>query len=157
MRSAIDNQDGFWPSPLLRGNLYRLAGQLSLARNSYEAARLELEKRVRQAPDDHRFRSSLGIAYAGLGRREEAVREARLACELMPASKDALRALNRLWELAVVLTMVDRPAEAIAALDELLGRSGWWTPHVLRLDPTWDPLRPDPKFQALLAKYEGKQ
>ena len=156
-RPAIDNQDGFWPIPLLRGNVYRLAGQPSLAQNSYEAARLELEKKVRQTPDDDRFRSSLGIACAGLGRREEAVREARLACDLMPASKDALRAIFRLWELAVVLAIADRPAEAIVTLDELLARSGWWTPQVLRLDPTWDPLRPDPRFQALLVKYEVKQ
>jgi tetratricopeptide (TPR) repeat protein len=153
-RPAIDNQDGFWPISLLRGQVLRLAGQRSLARDSFEAARPDLEKRIRQAPDDHRFRSSLGIAYAGLGRREEAAREARLACELMPASKDALQAVNCIWELAVVLTMADRPAEAIATLDDLLGRSGWWTTQVLRLDPTWDPLRPDPKFQALLAKYE---
>ncbi len=156
-RPAIDNQDGFWPIPLLRGNVYRLAGQPSLAQDSYEAARLELEKKVRQTPDDDRFRSSLGIACAGLGRREEAVREARLACDLMPASKDALRAIFRLWELAVVLAIADRPAEAIVTLDELLARSGWWTPQVLRLDPTWDPLRPDPRFQALLVKYEVKQ
>jgi len=156
-RSAIDNQDGYWPIPLLRGQVLRLAGQHSLARDYFEAARPDLEKRVRQAPDDHRLRRSLGIAYAGLGRREEAVREARLACDLLPASKDALQALNCVWELAVVLTMVDRPAEAIAKLDDLLGHSGWWTPQVLRLDPTWDPLRPDPKFQALLTKYEVKQ
>jgi len=156
-RPAIDNQDGFWPISLLRGQVLRLAGQRSLARDSFEAARPDLEKRVLQAPGDHRLRRSLGIAYAGLGRREEAVREARLACDLLPASKDALQAVNCIWELAVVLTMADRPAEAIATLDDLLGHSGWWTPQVLRLDPTWDPLRPDPKFQALLAKYEVKQ
>jgi serine/threonine-protein kinase len=134
----------------------RLAGQHDLARRSFEAARLELEKKVRQNADDQRLRSSLGIAYAGLGRREEAVREARLACNLMPASKDALRALIRVWELAVVYAMLERPTEAIAALDDLLARSGRWTSHVLRVDPNWDLLRSDPRFQVLLAKYEIK-
>jgi serine/threonine-protein kinase len=155
-RVAIDNQDGYWSIPLLRGQVLRLAGQHDLARRSFEAARLELEKKVRQNADDQRLRSSLGIAYAGLGRREEAVREARLACNLMPASKDALRALIRVWELAVVYAMLERPTEAIAALDDLLARSGRWTSHVLRLDPNWDLLRSDPRFQVLLAKYEIK-
>ncbi|MFH1572934.1 MAG: tetratricopeptide repeat protein, partial [Acidobacteriota bacterium] len=155
-RAAIDNQDGYWPISLLRGQVHRLAGQRDLARRSFEAARAQLEERLRQNPNDHRLHSSLGIAYAGLGRREEAVREARLACELMPASKDALIAIIRVWELAVVYTMVEQPTEAIATLDDLLARSGWWTSHTLRLDPTWDPLRSDPQFQALLAKYEVK-
>jgi Flp pilus assembly protein TadD len=133
-----------------------LAGQHDLARRSFEAARLELEQKVTQDPNDSRFHSSLGIAYAGLGRRIEAVREARLGCELMPASKDALRALNRFADLAVVYTMVGRSGEAIAQLDDLLAGSGAVTANVLRLDPMWDALRADPRFQALLARHEVK-
>ncbi len=155
-RAAIDNQDWYSPIPLLRGRVQRLAGQHDVAHRSFEAARLDLERRVRQDPDDHRLHSSLGIACAGLGRSGDAVREARRGCELMPASKDALRAIKPVEELAVVYTMVGRNADAIAALDDLLGRSGWWTPHALRLDPTWDPLRSDPRFQALLTRYEVK-
>jgi Flp pilus assembly protein TadD len=153
-RTAIDNQDGYWPIPLLRGQVHRLAGQHDLARRSFEAARLELEQRVRQDPNDHRLHGSLGIAYAGLGRKEDAVREARLGCDLMPASKDALRAILRVEDLAVVYTMVGSNSDATAALDDLLARSGWFTVHLLRLDSTWDPLRGDPRFQALLTKYE---
>jgi tetratricopeptide (TPR) repeat protein len=155
-RSAIDNQDWYSPIPLLRARVQRLAGQHDLARRSFEAARLHLEQRVRQDPDDHRFHSSLGIAYAGLERRDDAVREARRGCNLMPASRDALRAIKRVEDLAIVYTMAGRKGDAIAALDDLLARSGWWTPHALRLDPTWDPLRSDPRFQALLTKYEVK-
>jgi tetratricopeptide (TPR) repeat protein len=156
-RGAIDNQEAYSPIPLWRGQVYRLASQPDLARRSFEAARAELEQKVRHPPDDvSRLHSSLGIAYAGLGRPDDAVREARLGCELMPASKDALRAILRLEDLAVVYTMVGRSAEAIAALDDLLARSGWYTAHVLRLDPRWDPLRGDARFQALLSKYEVK-
>ena len=74
----------------------------------------------------------------------------------MPLSKDVPRAFHRVEDLALVYTMVGQPSEAIAQLDDLLARSGWFTAHVLRLDPRWDPLRSDPRFQALLAKYEVK-
>ncbi len=156
-RTAIDNQEFYSPIPLLLGQVYTLASQQDLARRSFETARLVLEQRVMQGPDDHRFHGSLGIAYAGLGRRAEAVREARRGCELMPASKDALVALSRSADLALVYTMVGQPAKAIAALDDLLARSGLWTPHRIRLEPWWDPLRLDPRFQALLTKYEVKE
>jgi tetratricopeptide (TPR) repeat protein len=156
-RPVIDNQWGYAPIPLLRGEVAMLAGQRDLAHRSFQTARAELAQKVVQDPDDARFHSSLGIAYAGLGRREEAVREAKLGCELMPASKDALRALSRLEDLALVYTWVGRHGDAISVLDDLLGRSGLWTPYVLRSDPRWDPLRSDPRFQALLTKYEVKQ
>ena len=60
-------------------------------------------------------------------------------------------------DLALVYTMVGQGAEAIATLDDLLARSGLWTPHMLRLDPVWDPLRMDPRFQVLLTKYEVRE
>ena len=155
-RQAIDSQFWYIPIALLRGEVLRLEGRHDIARSSFEAAQLGLEQGVGRDPDDHRLRSALGIAYAGLGRKGDALREARLGCDLMPPSKDALRSLWCLENLALVYTMVGMSSEAIAALDDLLARSGWWTPHVLRLDPRWDPLRSDPRFQALLTKYEVK-
>jgi serine/threonine protein kinase/tetratricopeptide (TPR) repeat protein len=144
------------PFTLLRGQVEALAGQPDQARRAFGAARLELEQKISEEPEDPRFHSSLGIAYAGLGFPREAVREARLACELPPASKDALKALWRVKDLALVYTMTGQAKEAIGQLDDLLGRSGEMTPHILRLDPRWSPLRSDPRFQALLAKYEVK-
>jgi TolB-like protein/tetratricopeptide (TPR) repeat protein len=153
-RRILDNQTGYQPIPLLRGVVLMLAGRHDLARQSFEAARLELDQKVAKDPDDPRSHSALGVADAGLGRRVEAVREAKAGCDLAPASKDAIEALYRLEDRALVYTMVGRPGEAIAQLDDLLARSGWFTANVLRLDPRWDPLRPDPRFQALIAKHE---
>ncbi|PWB70345.1 MAG: hypothetical protein C3F15_13940, partial [Holophagae bacterium] len=142
---------------LLRGQAQVLMGEGDLARRSYEAARVELEKKIAQDPDDAGLRSSLGIAYAGLGRHTDAVREARLGCDPMPVTKCGMPLTWCLRDMALVYTMVAQPSEAIAKLDELLSRNGSFTAHTLRLDPTWDPLRSDPRFQALLTKYEVKE
>jgi serine/threonine-protein kinase len=151
----VDANLGFRPVSLMRGQTQLSAGQEE-ARRSFTEARRELEEAIARDPDDDRFHSSLGIACAGLGLRAEAVREAKLGCDLMPGSKDAWRAIRRLEDLAVVYTMVGMPAEAISTLDDLLAASGELTVHVLRLDPRWDALRSDSRFQALLTKYEVK-
>jgi len=155
-RQAIEGRGELSPILLLRGRLQTLAGQPDLARRSFETARLELEKKSAQGPNVAGSHSSLGIAYAGLGRRADSVREAKLGCDLAPASKDPLAALDRLGDLAQVYTTVGQAGEAIAVLDDCLSRSGWFTPHTLRLEPRWDPLRSDPRFQALLKKHEVK-
>jgi len=126
---------------LQRGQVQMLMGQGDLARRSYEAARVELEQLVRRSPDEAGFHVSLGKAYAGLGRRADAVREAKL---------------GGLVDQAVIYTMVGQPGEAIAALEKRLSQSGFYTAHTLRLDPAWDPLRSDPRFQALVTKYAVK-
>lgn len=154
---AQDGQFIYEPAALTRGMLELAAGRADRGRSSFEAARADLEERIAEDPGDGRFHSALGVAYAGLGRAEDAVREARLACDLVPPSKEAWQALYLLENLAKVYTMTGREAEAIATLDDLLARSGIWTPHVLRLDATWDPLRDDTRFQALLAKYEVRE
>lgn len=154
--AEINTQTEYRPLLLLQGQVQMLAGQHDIARRSFEAARLDLEQKVKQNREDDRFHSSLGIAYAGLGRKGEAVRVVKLACDLMPASKDAFRFLSHLEDLALVHTMAGQPDDAVVTLDESLARTGFLTPHVLRLDPRWDPLRSDPRFQALLIRYEVK-
>ena len=71
----------------------------------------------------------------------------------MSASKDTWRTLWRLEDLAVIHTLLGQQNEAIDGLDYLLGNTGEISAHVLRLDPRWDSLRPNPRFLALLAKY----
>jgi Flp pilus assembly protein TadD len=153
-RKAYSSQGYFLPVDLLRSEVYGLMGRPDECRRAAEKARIFLEGEIGKNPDDWRLHSSHGIALALLGRDDEALRAARRGVELMPTSKDAWYGLRPIEDLAFVCAMVGRQDEAIERLDILLSSSGGMTPHVLRLDPRWDPLRRNPKFEALLAKYE---
>jgi tetratricopeptide (TPR) repeat protein len=105
-------------------------------------------------PDDYRYRLALGWAYAGLDRKDEAIREGKLAVELVPVSKDALLGPELLEELARTYIMVGEYEAALDKIDYLLSIPGWLSVSLLRMDPRYDPLRDNPRFQALLEKYE---
>ncbi len=135
--------------------IYGLMGDSERERAYFDSTRSMLEIKVQQFPDDARFRSALGIAYAGLGRKEDAIREGELAVELLPMSKEAFRGAYRAEDLARIYTMVGEHDAAIDRLESLLAVPSITAVPGLRIDPIWDPLRDNPRFQALLAKYEN--
>jgi serine/threonine-protein kinase len=126
-------------------------GNRRLEQAYYDSARTMLETEIEERPDDERYRSALGIAYAGLDRREDAIREGELAVELLPMSKDALRGAYRVEDLARIYTMVGEYDAAIDQLDTLLAVPSPTAVPLLRIEPTWNPLRDHPRFQRLLA------
>ena len=105
-------------------------------------------------PEDSRLYSSLGLAYAGLGRKTDAIREGKRGVELLPISKEAWRGSYRLFDLAQIYAMTGEPDLALDALDDLLARpTDAISVALLKIDPTWEPLREYPRFQELLKKY----
>jgi serine/threonine-protein kinase len=142
------------PKALLYAQIYGLMDQSDRESAYYDAARVALETRLRESSDDPRLHSSLGIAYAGLGRNDDGVREAKLGVELMPVDKEAWKGVYRVEDLARVYVMVGEDDAAIDQLDYLLSIPGEISVPLLRIDPTWDPLRDHPRFRALLAKYD---
>jgi len=138
----------------LMAQVYALQGEHELARAYYDSARVYLETRVQEQPDDARLYSSLGIAYAGLGRHEEAVRAAKTGVDLLPVSRDALLGPVGLEALARVYTMVGDYPAALDQLQVLLSIPSYVSVPMLRIDPTWNPLRDHPRFQELLEEYE---
>jgi TolB-like protein/Tfp pilus assembly protein PilF len=140
---------------LLQAQIFGLAGQKQLEKSCYESALKMFMARIQQRPEEANYHSSLGIAYAGLGRKQDAIREGQAGVDLMPVSKDALNGFSRVEELAHIYAMVGEYDEAIRLLEYLMSIPGDLGIGALRLDPAWKPLRDKPSFQALLHKYGG--
>ncbi len=153
---AVTGQLLYVPMSLLRAEVLSYTGRHDLAQQAYEEAGRILVRKIQETPKDSRLHSSLGLALAGLGRMDEAVREGERGVELLPPEKEAYRGTYRVEDLARIYMMAGRQDDAIRQLDILLSRPSQVSVTLLRLDPWWDPLRKNPRFEALLAKYEVK-
>jgi len=149
----IDSQDFFIPRAMQYASIYGYMNKSDFAKKYYDEGQNILEAKIQQEPDDVRFHSALGIAYAGLGRTQDAIREGRLAVELLPVSKEAMRGIYRVSDLARIYVMVGEFDLAINQIESLLSIPGELSIPLLRLDPAWAPLRDHPRFKKLL---EGK-
>jgi len=150
----IEIRGRFIPNSLRYAHIYECMDKKELAKKCYGEARSILESKIEETPEDARFHSSLGIAYAGLGRKEDAIREGMLGVELLPVTKDALKGVGHVEDLARIYVMVGEFDAAIDQLGFALSRSGQTSIHLLRLDPAWNPLRNHPRYKELLEATE---
>ena len=150
-----DSQFQFLPPRLLIGLAELRKGDEEAARAAFGEVAMDLETRLADSPDDERYRGALGLAYAGLGRADDALREARRGVELMPVEKEAWRGVYRLGELAAVHAWIGNVDSAVAHVDALLSAPGELTTYILRHDPTWDSLRDEPEFERMVAQHEA--
>ena len=135
----------------------RLAGDTAGAKVTAEQARNTLELLCKNQPDNYNFAAWLGLAYAALGEKDLALKEAERAIMLLPSSKDAVEGPGAEENLALVQAFFGENSRAISTLRQLLQtpfQSQLYGPMpltsaFLRLDPLWDPLRADPAFQQL--------
>jgi serine/threonine-protein kinase len=147
---GVDDQFHYSPVSLVQATMELTIGDPSRARQLFGEARKQLEALTTAAPEDGRFHSALGIAYAGLGRNDEAIREARKGVELLPVEKEAWRGSYRLISLATVYTMAGEHEQALDVLERLVSIPADFSARLLTLDPTWKPLRGNARFQKLL-------
>ncbi len=152
--AALDTHFRVLSKAHLIAQIHALQGEDDLARAYYDSARVYFDRRIEEQPDDARLYSSRGIVYAGLGLDEEAVKAAKTGVELLPVSRDAVIGPEGVQALAQVYTMIGDYEAAIDQLELLLSMPSLVSVPVLRIDPTWDPLRDHPRFQALLEQYE---
>jgi tetratricopeptide (TPR) repeat protein len=138
---------------LWAGDIYRLMNDPEHARDSFESARILLEKGVKEQPDDSSAHALLGLAYAGLGRKENAIREGKLAVKLYPVSKDAYEGPGYVGTLAHIYVMAGEHEQALDQIEYLLSIPNRSSEQLLQLNPIWDPLREHPRFKKLLEKY----
>ncbi|MFQ5640208.1 MAG: protein kinase [bacterium] len=137
---------------LSKAELHGRKGKLNLSHSFYDTARVILEKKIKMWPDEARYHSQLGIAYAGLGRKGEAIREGKLAEQMLPVSKNAVWGRAFAENLAWTYMLVGDYDAAIEQLEFLLSVPGILSAPFLGVDPLWEPLRDHPRFAQLLEK-----
>ena len=135
------------------GDVYSSMGEPELAQAYYDSARSILEKDIVENPDNAFTHRALGIAYAGLGRKDEAILKGKRALELLPVSTDAYHGTDLVKSLAVIYAMVGEYDAALDEIEYLLSIPSGVSVQTLRIDPDFDPLRDHPRFHELLEEY----
>jgi tetratricopeptide (TPR) repeat protein len=151
---------------LLKGRLSASTGRPGSARAHFDSARAVLEPMLRDSTSPlglsaEGIRLALATAYSGLGRHERAVQLAGSALQLaendLRHAQGAIQRWNAVqdvadihYRLAVLYARANEVEKAVEQLEYTTGRAPPVSPALLRLDPTWDPLRSNPRFQRLL-------
>ena len=142
--------------PLIEGVIARMTKDDAKARAAFTAARAEQEKAVQSQPNYGPVLCALGLIDAGLGRKEEALREGRRAVELLPVEKDALNGPLMITYLAVIAAWAGDKDLACEQLAIAIRPASTVSYGQLKLLPYWDPLRGDPRFEKIVASLAPK-
>jgi TolB-like protein/Tfp pilus assembly protein PilF len=145
-----------YPTAFAKGLIHLLQGDKTKARAEFEKAREISEKLLREAPGDAARHAQHGRILAALGQKQEAIAEGKRAVELLPESQDALDGPQCTSALAEIYACTGEFDEAFRLLDHLFAIPCNLTVPMFKLDPAWDPLRKDPRYQALIDKYAAK-
>ena len=137
-------------------------GENARAQELFEAARPSMEAETLAHPNDAMRHARLGLLYAYMGRKMDAIREGELATRLVPVSEDAIDGHQWLCNLALIHARIGDRNQALSMVESLLRQPGCVSPlneasltlWDLRLRWQWDPLRKDPRFQKILGSAE---
>jgi len=154
------------PKVFYQGRTALARGDHALAERYFAAAMPAIERFLREAPNDPERHADLGLLYAYMQRKEDAIREGRRAVELEPESQNAFHGAGWAAHLALVYALVGEQDQAITLIERLLSTPGpvGAAPEAssnitlaeLRLRQEWESLRSNPRFQKILAGPEPK-
>jgi TolB-like protein/Flp pilus assembly protein TadD len=146
-----------FPNGWCEGLAASFRGDGAAAHAAFSNARKELEQTVRDQPDYAAALCALGVVDAALGNKQDAIREGKRAVELMPVSKSAIEGAMLIEYLAVIYGWTGDKDHAIERLAEATKLPGGTLSYGnLRLNPLWDPLRGDPRFEAIVGSLAPK-
>jgi len=148
---SISFQNYYYTKHLQLGLIYRAMGDNELAAKHFALERDHLARRITEAEKDYRLYCSLGIACAGLGLKEEAVKAGGKAVDILGFQKDALIGVFQEMALVRILVMTGEYDEAMRRLENVISRHGYVTAEELRIDPFWDPVRNHEKFRGIVS------
>jgi serine/threonine protein kinase/tetratricopeptide (TPR) repeat protein len=151
---VLESVSDFDPIPLYAAWAHQLRGDSAAARAAFDSALALLHSAILKFPDDWPVHRARGMALAGLGRRDEALREVRWLQEGLIYRNDAFLRPGVAAGAAKILAQVGDAEASLDVIERLLAeRPPGMSVQILRLDPVWDAIRQHPRFRALLAKH----
>jgi len=138
------------------GELARMKGDAAAAHAAFTADRIAQERKVEAQPDYGPAISMLGMIDAGLGRKDDALREGRRGVELLPVAKDSINGPLMISNLAIIAAWTGEKDLALEQLRIATQLPGGPPYGILKLEPMWDPLRGDPRFEQIVASLAPK-
>jgi hypothetical protein len=163
LNKSQDEETGFVGGALVSRKIWELWLELVQGHHptmaQFGAAREQLYQRVEANREDPFLVTSLALADVALGRKEESIREGLRATEMRPISQDAIEGPIIMQRLAFVYAWANEPDLAFEQLNILIKMpaAGLLTYGNLETNPSWDPLRNDPRFDKLLAKLAPRE
>jgi tetratricopeptide (TPR) repeat protein len=150
---VFQTQYYYRPKYLYYASYYSLLNKPDLEHIYYDSARIFLEDKIKNLPEDPRLYSSLGIAYAGLGIERKALNASQKAVKILPVEKEAWKGVYLIEDLAYTYVILGKYHEALEKIEYLLSIPGVLSTKILELDPRWAPLKDHPEFKKILEKY----
>jgi serine/threonine-protein kinase len=146
--AAFDGDAGTWGLAL--AGVYDVEGDRRRAAAYGDSARAAFEQQLKATPEDPQRRVLLGVALAYWGRKDGAIEEGERGAALQSISSDAQSGAYFQHQLARIYILVGEPEKALDRLEPLLKIPFYLSPGWLRIDPTFDPLRKNPRFERLV-------
>jgi serine/threonine protein kinase/tetratricopeptide (TPR) repeat protein len=153
---TLANENVVFSRPFVEGLIARMTNDDAKAQSAFIAARVEQEKITGAEPNYGPALCVLGLIDAGLGRKEEALREGRRAVDLLPVKKDAVGGAEIVKYLAAIAASVNDKDLACEQLAIVATRPSPISYGQLKLLPFWDPLRSEPRFEKIVSSLLPK-